>query len=407
MAECCKHTQHTQPDKPRLELAQVFRRYWDDYLEKHHVSDYIKQVVGAIKACRTKLLGGHRLCCDNPACDYQKNEYNSCRNRHCPKCQGSKRVKWVRNRLQELLPIPYFHLVFTLPHILNPLARFNKRVIFDIFFKAAAYTLNRFAQDPQYLGAQLGFTGILHTWGQALPFHVHLHFIVSGGGLDEHCNRWVRLPYQEKFLFPVEAMSRTIRKKFVELLEQAYQTGRLYFPGELKEMATAHQFEHFCQKVGNQAWVNYAKKPFAGPEKVVEYIGRYTHRVAISNHRLLDIENNQVAFSYKDYKGQADEQPETKIMRLSAEEFIGRFLMHILPKGFRKIRHYGFLAPGYRTEKLKLAQRLLASLLETSLEGLRQLQACIDRLEAYLTRHCPKCKTGTLVCMPVPIWDSS
>jgi hypothetical protein len=384
--------------RPKFEIADIFNRYWEKFLATHKVSKWQRYVVWAIRVCRTSELGGHIERCTNEFCDYVKNAYNSCRNRNCPKCQFSRQIKWVYDRLKELLPVPYYHVVFTLPHSVNDLTLCNKDVIYDLFFKAAAYTLNAFSQDPRYLGAQLGFFGILHTWGSTLTYHVHIHFIVTGGGLAYDGSGFKMLPYREEFIFPVKAMSRTMRGRFVKLLKQAYRENRLNFPGDLQSIARPADFYDFCSRVGNEEWVIYSKKPFAGPEKVVEYIGRYTHRVAISNHRIINIENDRITFRYKDY--QDDEK--IKEMTVSAEHFIQRFLWHIVPEGFRKIRYYGFLSPGNREEKIDLIKKLLDELIEKSSSILDSIASWLDRYDEVLNRRCPVCKIGIIEYLFAP-----
>ncbi len=381
--------------KPRFELADVFARHIDSYLAKHKLSRWQEKVVKAIQQCRTSELGGHKWKCNQ--CDYQREEYNSCRNRHCPKCQISKKVKWVKDRLDELLPIPYYHTVFTMPHSLNLLALFNKEVIYDIFFKAAGHALNTFAADPRFLGAKLGFTGILHTWGQALTHHVHLHFIVTGGGLSHDGTRWVNLPYRKKFLFPVKAVSKRVRKRFAELQQVAYDAGELKFPDELSHLTRPDAFKQFLNKVAWENWNCYAKKPFSGPQQVVEYIGRYTHRIAISNHRLLNIEDVEVTFKYKKYhNGQTNQGT----MSLKADEFIRRFMLHVIPRGFKRIRHFGFLAGGCRTKAIALARNLLHAAAEAAGKIKSAFESWYDESEIF---RCPACNVGVLELIGVPL----
>jgi hypothetical protein len=385
-------------EKPKFELADIFNRYWQEYHVKHNTSKLQRSVVWAIRNCRTSVLGGHIERCTNDVCSYIKNAYNSCRNRNCPKCQFSRQIKWVHDRLKELLPVPYYHVVFTLPHSLNDLALCNKEVIYDLFFKSAAFTLNAFSQDPKYLGAQLGFFGILHTWGSTLTYHIHIHFIVTGGGLAFDGSGFKRLPYKEEFIFPVKAMSRTMRGKFIKLFKAAFRENRLKFPGDLKSIEQPANFYDFCSKVGSEDWVVYSKKPFAGPEKVVDYIGRYTHRVAISNHRLVAIDNGSITFKYKDYQ----DEEKIKEMTLTADHFIQRFLWHIVPEGFRKIRYYGFLSPGNRQEKVDLIQKLLDVVVEKSSWASKSISEWIDRYDAVLNHRCPMCKTGIIEYLFAP-----
>lgn len=377
-------------------MADIFNRYLEDYLATHSLSPHQHKVVRAIRVCRTAELGGHILRCDNPDCDYERQEYDSCKDRHCGKCQGAHQMRWVNERMAELLPIPYYHSTITMPHSLNTLALYNKRVIYDIFFKASAHTLNTFAQDPKFLGAKIGFFGILHTWGQPMSQHVHLHFLVPGGGISNDGKRWVGLPYRKDFLFPVKAVSKRLRKTFAEMLQKAYDEGKLVFPDELAHLAEPEQFKHFLNKVAWENWNSHIKTPFAGPEVMVKYLGRYTHRVAISNRRLLDIEDGKVTFRYKKYK---DNKVFKRIMTLTAMEFIRRFLLHILPPGFKRIRHYGFLAPGCRTQTLGLAIKLLGALAQ-------KIQQAKDSFEDLMAepelRTCPVCKTGCLIVTEIP-----
>jgi hypothetical protein len=383
---CGTHTANHQFEKPKYEVADILRLYLDYYLQNHKLSPLQYKVVHDIMACRTSKLGYHKLQCD--VCDYERIEYDSCRNRHCPKCQGSKRLKWVNDRLKELLPIPYYHAVFTMVHSLNILALYNKEVIYDIFLKSCGITLKDFALDPKYLGAKIGFVGILHTWGQPLCLHVHAHFIIPGGGISNDETKWINLPYRTKFLFPVKAMSRRVRKIFSEMLQQAYDNGKLVFPDELSHLKDRENFKRFLNEVAWDKWINYVKKPFSTPEDVVKYIGRYTHRVAISNHRILDIADGKVTFKYKEYK---DGEVTPKIMPLKAEEFIRRFLLHILPKGFKKIRYFGIFSNGLRKKYLQLARELL----KVIAEQLEQVESCFTDLLEKLFK-CPCCELGML-----------
>ncbi len=373
-----------------FEIADIFRQYWDEFARTYKVNYHHVKVIHAIMSCRTKLLGGHIEKCSRHECDYEKNAYNSCRDRHCPKCSTSKKIKWVSDRINELLPIPYYHFTCTLPPLLHRLSLLNPAVIYDLFFKATSYALNEFSKDTKFLGAQLGFVGVLHTWGKSLCLHPHIHYIITGGGLSRDKSKWVRLPYQKKFLFPAKAVSKTIRGKFVKLLKKAYAQGDLVFPGKLKAISTPASFYAFCNQVGRQAWYCHSKRPFAGPEKVLAYIGRYTHRVAISNNKLIGIKAGRVIFKMKDYK----DKGRTKITSLPVETFIRRFTWHILPRGFRKIRHFGILNSGSRTEKIKLIRKLLA---ETAGTVEDKIKDWFDHMEAYLNHLCPKCQKGTIV----------
>ena len=374
-----------------FELADILKKYWFDFATTHKITYHHSKVVQAIINCRTKVLGGHIEKCSSPDCDHETNAYNSCRDRHCPKCMHSKKLKWVFDRMKELLPIPYYHFSCTMPPMLHRLCLFNQAVIYDLFFKATSYALNAFSKDPKFLGAQLGFIGILHTWGKSLAYHPHIHYIVTGGGLSwNNRSQWIRLPYQKRFLFPAIAVSMTIRKKFIQLLRKAYKQGKLVFPGQLSEIASPTSFYAFCGKLGNQAWYCHSKPPFSGPEKVLEYIGRYTHRVAISNSRVLGIKDNRVIFKIKDYK----DKGRIKVTSLPVQTFIRRFTWHILPKGFRKIRHFGFYNTGFRKDKIKGIRELLEEIAGCVED---KIQNWYDRMEPYLVPRCPKCHTGTLI----------
>jgi len=377
-------------NKPRLEVADIFRRYLSDYQSSHNITTQQQKTLHALINCRTQALGGHIEKCSNVDCDYETNAYNSCRNRHCAKCNGSKRIKWVSERLKEILPIPYFHIIFTLPSVLRQFTLYNQAVIYDLFFKASSYTLNQFSKDKKYLGARMGFMGILHSWGQTLCYHPHLHYVVTGGGLVPDKSEWLRLPYQKKFIFPVRAMSKVMMGRFIRLFKEAYQNDILQFPGRLETISDPYSFNRFCNSLYNQNWYIYAKPPFSGPDTVIRYFSRYTHRVAISNNRLINIDNDSITFWYKDYKDNA----KTKTLSLSADAFIKRFLWHILPRGFRKIRYYGILAPGLRVESLALVRDLISQAVHTINH---HIQDYIDRYLLILEHHCPLCKTGRLV----------
>ena len=373
-------------EQPRFEVADVFDRYFDDYRASHGVSRQQLKVVGAIRKRRTAALGAHVRRCDH--CGHLEIAYNSCRNRHCPKCQGAKQEQWVQARIQDLLLVPYHHVVFTLPdEPLHTLMLYNKGVMYDLFFQSAAETLHTFARDPEHLGAEIGFTGVLHTWGQTLCYHPHLHFIVTGGGISPNGQRWVALRYGAKFLFPVKAMSQVMRGKFIEKLRRAHKRGELRFEGDVAPLVDREAFERFLDELAGKAFVIYNKPPFGTPEQVIAYIGRYTHRVAISNYRLLDIEDGQVQFRYRDNQ----DGGKRKTMELRAREFIRRFLLHVLPEGFKKVRHYGILSGGMKRVKLALARRLLAARGAVK----QAIAEAAERLEAWGHR-CPVCEVGRM-----------
>jgi hypothetical protein len=376
--------------QPTLELADIFRQYGPAYRQAHALPPHQRRLMQAIETCRTAALGGTVEWCDH--CQYSHTRYRSCRDRHCPKCQGLAREKWLEQRRQELLPIAYFHVVFTLPEAIAAIAFYNKKVVYDILFRATAETLLSIARDPKRLAVELGFFAVLHSWGQNLHFHPHLHCVVPGGGLSADQDRWIH--GRRRYLLPVQVLSRLFRRLFLEAMEEAYTAGQLQFFGELEGLRDPTAFARYLAPVKKQEWVVYAKPPFGGPQHVLEYLGRYTHRVAISNRRLLALEQGQVSFTWKDYR---DKQQPQKVMTVSAKEFIRRFLQHSLPPGFQRIRYYGFLANCHRTEKLALCRQLLAT---PCSQLLPQPAACRNYHAALIAgnpRLCPRCGVGILI----------
>jgi hypothetical protein len=337
--------------RPHFEVADVFRLHGASYRRTRRLPVSQLEVMSAIERCRTSALGGHVDECD--ACGHQRISYNSCRNRHCPKCQASARLRWVEAQKAALLPIEYFHVVFTLPDSINDLLRWNRRLMLNLLFKAMSETLLEFAE--RHLGGEPGITAVLHTWGQTMSEHPHLHCIVTGGALSKDGNRWASCA--RGYLFPVRALSPVFRGKYCSYLECAFEQRRLLGAESLPMLASRDSFLRYLHGLKERAWVVYAKRPFAGPEQVIEYIGRYTHRVAISNQRIVALESNTVSFRWKDYRDEA----QVKVMTLSAHEFIRRFLLHVLPPEFVRIRHYGILANGRRKSKLARCRELLAS----------------------------------------------
>ena len=337
--------------RPRFEVADVIRASGDDYCRRYRPSAAQERVLRHIATCRTAALGGHVDECD--ACGHVRISYNSCRDRHCPKCQAPQQAAWLAQRLERLLPVPYFHVVFTIPDQLNPLALRNKDVVYKILFAAAAQTLLALARDPQHLGADIGFTAVLHTWGQNLLLHPHLHCVVTGGGLALDGSRWI--PGRQGFFLPVQVLAKLFRGKFLHALHRAWQRGQLALAGSTAELADPHTWSAFKNRLYRKHWVVYAKPPFGGPEHVFRYLGRYTHRVAISNHRLLHVADNQVTFSSKNYADGGKKETLT----LDAVEFLRRFLLHVLPPRFVRIRHYGLAAGRNVQRKLATARQLL------------------------------------------------
>jgi Putative transposase/Transposase zinc-binding domain len=337
------------------EVADIFRAHGPAWRRANagHVSLGQLKVMSAIERCRTAALGGHVARCEK--CDHTHIAYNSCRNRHCPKCQGAAAKEWLTDREAELLPVPYYHVVFTLPAPIADIAYQNKAAIYAILFKAAAETLITIAADPKHLGARIGLTAVLHTWGSALTHHPHVHCIVPGGGLSPDSERWISC--RPGFFLPVRVLSRLFRRLFLEQLGAAHIAGRLHFFGDHAPLAERHAFAAYLAPLRKIEWVVYAKRPFAGPEAVLAYLSRYTHRVAIANSRLIALGDNGVTFRWKDYRAKGRERQ--KVMTLASDEFIRRFLIHVLPGGFHRIRHYGLFANGGRAENLARARELL------------------------------------------------
>jgi len=339
--------------RPPWEVAEIVRKAGSSFIERYHGSLTWAQlkVLRAIERCRTAALGGHRDQCLR--CGHQAISYNSCRNRHCPKCQTNAREKWLDARKQELLPVCYFHLVFTVPHVLVPLIWQNQKLLFALLFDASAATLLEVAANPARLGAEIGFLGILHTWGQTLQRHPHVHYVVPGGGLSMDHAQWIRSP--PNFFLPARVLSRVFRGKFVAGLQRAFHANQLAFFGECQPLTNQKAFAAFLRTLFREEWVVYAKRPFGGPQHVLQYLARYTHRVAISNHRLLAVDGDQVTFRWKDYAHHS----KCRAMTLTLEEFLRRYLQHVLPKGFPRIRYFGWMAARRRGHLLPLCRTLL------------------------------------------------
>ena len=341
-------------NRPPFEVADIIRAAGKSFIDSHRswLTGLHLKVLSAIERCRTAALGGHRDRCTR--CGYTAAiSYNSCRNRHCPKCQTNARDKWLAARTKELMAVPYVHVVFTLPHQLAPLAFHNKKILYSLLFRASSASLLEIAADPKHLGAEIGFLSVLHTWGQNLLHHPHVHCVIPAGGLSADHRRWVHPRYP--FFLPVKVLSRVFRGKFVAGLKRAFQQGELCLPGGLKPLAQDKTFRAFLRSLFRQDWVVYAKPPFGGPEHVLQYLARYTHRVAISNHRIVDFADGKITFLWKDYAHGS----KRRRMTLTAEEFLRRFLLHTLPRGFIRIRFFGFLANRRRAALLPLCQQLL------------------------------------------------
>jgi Putative transposase/Transposase zinc-binding domain len=343
--------------RPLLEVADIFRDHgsaWRD-ANRGHVSLGQSKVMSAIESCRTAALGGHVARCENDACGHTRIAYNSCRNRHCPKCQGAQAREWMAAREAELLPVPYFHVVFTLPSAIGDIAYHNKAVIYDLLFKASSEAMLTIAADPKHLGARIGITSVLHTWGSAMTHHPHLHMIVPGGGLSMDGSRWVSC--KPDFLLPVRVLSKLFRRLMLEQLAAAHAAGKLTFFGAQAHLADAKAFAAFHAPLGKTRWFVYAKRPFAGPKAVLAYLSRYTHRVAIANSRLIKADAASVTFKVKNYRVEGPARYTT--MTLDTNEFIRRFLIHVLPKGFHRIRHYGLFAGAAKATCIAAARKLL------------------------------------------------
>jgi putative transposase/transposase-like zinc-binding protein len=341
--------------RPALEVAGIFRGHGPAWRRANagHVSLGQLKVMSAIENCRTAALGGHVARCED--CSHTQIAYNSCRNRHCPKCQGAAAKQWLAEREAELLPVPYYHVVFTLPAQISDIAYQNKAAIYDLLFKASAEALTTIAADPKHLGARVGITSVLHSWGSTMTHHPHVHMIVPGGGIALDGSRWVSC--RPGFFLPVRVLSRLFRRLFLAMLLAAHKAGRLQFFGQHMALANIQAFTAYLAPLRRTEWVVYAKRPFGGPEAVLAYLSRYTHRVAISNRRLIAFDSNGVTFKWKDYRAKGRER--AKVMTLASNEFIRRFLIHVLPHGFHRIRHYGLFASSKRVENIARARQLL------------------------------------------------
>jgi len=372
--------------RPALEVADIFRAHGEAYREHHALSPLERKVMQSIEVCRTAVLGGHVEVCDT--CDHAVPSYNSCRDRHCPKCQSLAQGQWIEGRMKRVLPTHCFHVVFTLPHELQGLARQNQRLLYDLLFDAASETLLEFGQSR--LEAQIGVTAVLHTWSRDLKFHPHLHCIVTGGGLDVDNHRWMPVP--RNFLFPVRAMSTVFRGKFLAALQRVWDAGSLALEGPLSSLSEPRTFGDLKNRLYGKAWVVYAKQTFGGPQQVFNYLGQYTHRVGISNWRLVSMDEHGVCFRTRG----------AKTVTVSPDEFIRRFLLHVLPPRFVKIRHYGLMASGNATTRLEEARTLIVAthkapapappVIERKLDWREQL----ERLTGIDAARCPRCHTGAL-----------
>lgn len=376
--------------KAAIEVADIFRQYGVEFRQQYKLSGAQLKAMHAIERCRTASLGGHVDACQQ--CGTVLVSYNSCRNRHCPKCQAIARERWLQARKEELLPVTYFHVVFTLPHELNVVMQCNETLGYHLLFKSAAQSVKELCEDEKYLGATTGMMAILHTWGQNLMYHPHIHCIIPAGGLSKEGD-WKQS--KNDFFLPVKVVSRLFRGKFLSLLTHYHAQRKLKFYGSATSLSEVLVFKALMRKLYAQQWVVYAKKPFGGPEQVLSYLGRYTHRVALANHRLIKMEDDQVYFRWKDYK----QQGQQKVMKLNAKEFMRRFLMHILPSGFCKIRYFGFLATRGRKKRLKHIREILKYQVDKL--PIRTWQEWFYELTGIMPGYCPQCKEEVLVTVEV------
>jgi len=371
-------------NREKWEVADIFSLYGDTYRQSNSLPYEKIKVMHHIEVCRTAELGGHVQQCDQ--CGFEQIAYNSCRDRHCPKCQCLVKEQWLNDRKAELLPCGYFHFVFTIPHDLNPIILCNKKITLQILFSSVSETLQAFAKDPQWrLEGQLGFISVLHTWSQTLMDHFHLHCLIPAGVLSFTKDRWI--PAKESFLFRIESLAKAFKNCYLRKLESAYQNDKLIFPGNTAHFASKKGFQKLVTSLFKAKWIAYAKRPFAGPQQVLEYLGRYTHRVAISNNRIISIDKGKVTFKYRN----RERNNEIRIMTLDAHEFIRRFLLHILPMGFMKIRYFGFLAHKNKSETIALLRKLIdpqATLPEKIKETIIEMML---RLTGSDITCCPKC----------------
>lgn len=376
-------------NKDQPELADILHLYGDNYRRSNALSYEQIKAMYHIEACRSAQLGGHLEQCND--CGFERIAYNSCRNKHCPKCQCLTKEQWLNDRKAELLPCGYFHFVFTLPHELNPIILCNKRLCLQILFAAVNQTLQAFAKDPQWrLEGQLGFIAVLHTWSQTLIDHFHLHCLIPAGVLSFAKDKWI--PARESFLFRIDSLAKEFRKRYLQNLQATYLKKQLIFPGNTARFESNEEFGQLIKKLSKLKWIAYAKAPFAGPQQVLEYLGLYTHRVAISNNRIVSIDNDKVSFTYRD----REKNNEIRKMSLDAHEFIRRFLLHILPKGFVKIRYFGFLAHTNKKQAIVLLRKLInpdAVMPEKIKETIAEMML---RLTGNDIRCCPQCKKGKM-----------
>lgn len=385
----------------QIDFCDILTEYGEGYISRHCIKGQEKGIIRLLLACRSSALGSHYEQCDH--CNYHGKSYNSCRNRHCPSCQQKDKLQWLGKRMQELLPVGYYHLVFTIPHELNLICRQNKKEIYNLLFKSVSQTLLELSKDTKHLGADTGLITVLHTWGQNMMEHPHLHCIMPAGGLSFDREHWVHTDNKEDFFIYYKVISRKFRGKFLDLLQQAFDKDMLIFKGDIREMATKRKFATFKDKLYKMEWVVNIQKPFGKPEKVLEYLSRYVFRIAITNRRIIEVKDGKVMFTWKDYRS-----GHFRKMKLEIDEFIRRFLLHVLPAGFLKVRYYGIFSNRYRKENLSIAKRLLEQQQdihhrEAIEDGHVVLEKqdtvwneILKKIQDYQKPNCPKCKKGRL-----------
>ena len=383
-------------ERPKVEIADIFHHF--KHLLNGLTPDQHK-IIRAITNCRTHVLGGHRIKCGE--CEFEKNSYNSCRNRHCPKCQFLPQVRWIKKRSEDLLPCQYFHVVFTLPAELNPLILRNKKRAYNILFKAASETLKEVAENPKHLGAEIGFIGVLHTWAENLLDHPHIHFIVPGGGLNKEKTKWLQC--KDGYFLPVQVLSKVFRGKVLQFFEESFHAKELLFKGAIEYLSHFPNFKEVLITSASKEWVVYAKEPFAGPEQVIQYLGQYTHRIAISNFRLVKLEGEKIHFKVRD----RDNPGKSKIMVLHVKEFMRRFLLHVLPRGYVRIRHFGMLGSRLKSQKIAIVRRL-KGIIQTVAEKIDlSWKELLKKLKGIEVDLCPNCGGRLLEFGPPKILTNS
>lgn len=389
--------------KPEYEVADIFPLYGEQYRSSHRMPIEQLNVMRNIENCRTAVMGGHVERCD--CCDFERNAYNSCGDRHCPKCGAMAKERWLDNRKHDLIPAHYFHLVFTLSHSLNFLVRYNMKPMLDILFSSVNATLQTFSQDPQWrINGQLGCIAVLHTWNQLLLDHFHIHCLIPGRALSRDKQRWT--PSGEKFLFKVQSLAKRFKSEYIFQVQKAYDQNELRFPKDWTSEQVRTRFAAMILKIRKEDWIVYAKSPFAGPEKVLEYLARYTHRVAISNHRIVAMTGGKITFSYKDRSKKDDkEKPAVRNKTIDADTFIHRFLLHVLPKKFMKIRYFGFLSSGHKSKNLKIIRNLINPNIKPAEKIKETVREMMFRITGIDINQCPKCKKGKMVMQyRLPKW---